>query len=907
VSLLDGITFGSENCLESIDWQIVPVCLKKKTTGEIIYKCSVVAPSFWSQQSVEVTSSKYFYGGKDEAVREKSIQQLIHRVASQVAAWGRDLGYFDTEESNRFYNALCHLFVNQCAAPNSPVFFNCGLSKEYGLSDPHDNKAFWSKDIESGSIVPSTDLMVRPQMSACFVVAVDDNMWSIANMWVQEAMIFKYGSGVGVNRSTLRSAREKLSGGGMPSGPLTFMQVGDRIAQTVKSGGKFRRAAKMEILNADHPDIMEFIAAKSEEEKKALALIREGYSTGLDGDAYSSVFFQNSNFSVRLTDQFMQAYVEGADWETKAVTTGKVVEVLKARDVMSAIASAAWTTGCPGVQFHDTYNRWNTCPASGIIWATNPCAEFVPVGKEGACNLASINVVKFIMEDGSFDYEGFCSAVRLLVIMMDIIVTMASYPSKAIATAANRYRSVGLGYTNLGSALMRLGLPYDSAEGRLYAAALTSCMTASAYQTSQLLAEKLGAFDGYEENAGAMAEVMHMHLNKHEEIVENGVESLGLTCASWLPNPRKTSEVWRSLWRAKRAFRNSAVSCQAPTGTISFYMGADTTGIEPLYAIVTEKALVGGQSMTMVSDSVRPALVRLGYTDEKVEKIMGYVSEHDSLHNCPFLKDKDRPVFACAAGEGTIHYMGHVKMLEAVQPFLSMGISKTVNLPQNTTAKEIEELYVRSWKMGLKSISVFRAGCRQSPLTAGKEKKVESVVRHPTPTQSRPIPERYELPETCRTVRHKFQIGPHKGYLHVGLYDDGSPGELFVTMAKQGSTIRGLLDAFSIAVSNCLQHGVPVNRLVEKFRYMDFEPRGWTPNERIGQARSVVDYIFRWIGIRFLDTKGADVDQSPKGKIVDLSNATPDGGVCAQCGHYPMMRSGTCSVCPRCGTTTGCS
>lgn len=893
--LLEQMFCPVDDPFSTVEWVQRQVTIEDKE-GNVIFDRLVEAPSSWSEQSVQIVASRYFYGTQDDETVEHSIKELIHRVARTIADWAKDDGYLDDADTEMFYRELAWLCLHQYGAFNSPVWFNCGLNQTYGLHDR--KKTAYVYDKSKGSVVKASDTLLNPQCSACFIVSVDDTMESIMELATTEAMLFKYGSGAGTNNSTLRSSHERLSGtNNHSSGPLSFMRIRDQVAAVVKSGGKTRRAAKMELLNIDHPDIMEFIDAKPAEERKAWALIQAGYSEGMNGEAYGTVLYQNSNFSVRIPDRFMRAYEEDAEWETKAVRTRDVVQTYKARDVMREVAQACHMCGDPGVQFRDTFNRWHTCKATGPINATNPCSEFAFLD-DSACNLASLNLKRFVDEFGCFNIEKFQRAVDVFVLAQEVIIDRASYPTRRIAETSHKFRPLGLGFANLGALLMTFGLPYDSDLGREFSAAVTSLMTARAYNMSARLAAKVGAFEGWTENAREMMDVIIMHSKQNTAHVR-GKEKTGF---------ETIFKVAGDLWRENRkatSFRNAQVTLLAPTGTISFMMDCDTTGIEPDFALVKYKTIANGGTMKMVNNSVAPALKNLGYTETQIQAVYEYLRQEETLKGCPVLKEEHMPVFACASGDDAINYMGHLKMMGAVQPFLSGSISKTVNLPESVTVEEIENVYVEAWKMDLKSVALFRDGCKASPLSDGGFRGIE-----------RPVPKRYKLPDTCKSVRHKFEINGHEGYINVGMYDDGTPGELFTTMSKQGSTISGLMDTFSIAVSLLLQHGVPLEYLVDKFAFTRFEPSGWTPNQDIPNARSPVDYIFRWMSQFFLN----QARENANGIKTDLSGVennfeTKDDGtkhvsedvVCKKCGHTPMTRTGSCYTCPSCGETSGCS
>jgi len=860
-------------------------------------KGDIEAPSFWSDNAAQIVAGHYFYGGESDEVKENSIRQLIHRVARSIADWGFEDGYFEDKiERDAFYCELAWLCLHQYGSFNSPVWFNCGLNYVYGIRD-ESSRHFYIWNPKKSRAVIAKDALKNPQISACFIISVADSMDGIMEAAHAEAMLYKYGSGVGINYSSLRSSHERVSGGGLASGPLSFMRISDQIGAVVRSGGKTRRAAAMKLLNVDHPDIMDFIKAKQVEEKKAHALIREGYSSGMVGEAYKTVMFQNSNFSVRVTDDFMQAYKDDGEWETRLVKTGKPFEKHKARAILKRMAEACHCCGDPGIQFHDIFNKWNTCKSSGDIHATNPCVEFAFLN-DSACNLASLNLMRFLKNENgefSFDVERFQKAVTIFVIAQDILVDRASYPTKKIVVNSHKYRPLGLGYTNLGATLMTLGLPYDSDVGREFAAGISSLMSARAYCVSAHLALKeLGSFGGYESNVKSFRKVMRLHKSHNEECTTKKGKFAYLF--------QEADKLWQYVVTAK-AFRNAQVTLLAPTGTISFMMDCDTTGIEPDFSLVKTKRLIEGGSIQIVNQSVEPALHNLGYSEEDASEIIKHLLETGTLVGAPKMKKKHLSVFSCAEGDNAIDCWGHIKMLAAVQPFLSGSISKTVNCSESTTADEIEKMFFEAWKMGLKSVSIFRNGSKISPLTAkGKEHGI-SVLRH--------APKRYKLPDTCKSVRHKFEIGGHDGYFNIGLYDDGEPGELFIKMSKQGSTISGLMDAFAIAVSMGLQYGIPLKDFIDKFSFMRFEPSGYTKFPELGFARSPVDYIFRWVAHEFLkEDKEADFHNTDlSGEDVEKKQELEKVGdelVCPICGHYPLRRTGLCHTCPECGFNNGC-
>ncbi len=820
--------------------------------GTVFEQDDVEAPSGWSQLATNVVASKYFYGelGTDE--REHSVKELVHRVTRTIADWGNADGIFATDEdAERFYDELTWLCVNQYVAFNSPVWFNVGLYHQRGVPGSEGN---YHWDRTRREPVRTLKNYEYPQASACFIQSVDDTMEDIMRLAAAEAMLFKYGSGTGTDLSTLRSSREKLSGGGTPSGPLSFMRVFDQIAGVIKSGGKTRRAAKMQSLRCDHPDIKEFIECKMNEEKKAWALIEQGYDGSFNGDAYASVMYQNANTSVRVTDEFMKAVLDDGEWQTYAVTTGQPVEKYRARELMDGVAEGTHVCGDPGVQYHSTINRWHTCPNSGEICASNPCSEYMFLN-DSACNLASLNLMKFRGADGTFDIERFRAAVRLLIIAQEILVDHASYPNDRICRTSHEYRPLGLGYANLGSLLMSLGLPYDSEGGRAYAAAVTAVMTGTAYATSAELSARLGPFAQFRRNREPMLNVMRMHRSAVDDISAE-------TCPANLRDAARAS--WDEAVAAgrKHGYRNAQATVLAPTGTIGFMMDCDTTGVEPDIALVKYKQLAGGGMLKIVNRTVPLALERLGYDEKQIAAIVAHIDEHDTIEGAPHIQDQHLPVFDCAfrpsGGSRAIHHMGHVRMMGAVQPFLSGAISKTVNMDKEATVEDILNVYVEGWKLGLKAIAVYRDGSKRTqPVNlrkrAPKAKAGEDDELQKQLEAARREPHRHRLPATRPSLTHKFDIAGHEGYLNVGLYEDGLPGELFITMAKEGSTVGGLVDAFATAVSLCLQYGVPLDALVKKFAHQRFEPNGMTMNREIPFAKSIVDYVFRWLGLTFIE------------------------------------------------------
>jgi len=754
---------------------------------------------------------------------------------------------------------------------------------------------------------------------------VQDTMESILGWYRNEGIIFKGGSGSGVNLSRIRSSREPLAGGGTASGPVSFMKAADASAGVIKSGGKTRRAAKMVILNADHPDILDFVRCKEEEEKKAWALINAGYDASLDGPAYGSVFFQNANNSVRVADDFMRAVLEDGEWQTRNVLGGQVAETMQARDLLRQISESTHVCGDPGMQFDTTINDWHTCPNTGRINASNPCSEYMHLD-DSACNLASLNLLKFLNEAGEFDVEGFRHAVDVLITAQDIIVDNSSYPTEPITRTAKAYRELGLGYANLGAVLMSLGLPYDSEAGRHFAGAVTALMCGEAYLQSARIAGQLGPFAGYEKNREPMLGVMAKH-RAYTHKLDSAFVPLELLSAS--------RAVWDEAYAAGRqyGYRNSQATVLAPTGTIAFMMDCDTTGVEPDIALVKYKKLVGGGMLKIVNTTVPRALKRLGYESRETQEVVEYIDEHDTIEGAPHLKDEHLPVFDCAfkpaRGQRSIHYLGHLRMMGAVQPYISGAISKTINMPNEATVEDITEAYLTAWRLGVKAVAIYRDGCKRTqPLNTARAEKAEQ----PAPVvEARPV--RRRLPQDCRSVRHKFDIAGHEGYIHVGLYDDGTPGELFIKIAKEGSTISGLMDTIGILTSMALQYGVPLDVLVSKFSHVRFEPSGFTKNPEIPLAKSLIDYIFRFLGAKFLSSDQHAVvglglpDRSGEAGERALSAATPaalsagadpalveglgfspqsDAPSCADCGAI-MIRNGSCYKCLNCGATSGCS
>jgi ribonucleoside-diphosphate reductase alpha chain len=954
---------------DTTEWEVRSAAIKDENGKVLFEQTNCEIPASWTQLATNVVVSKYFYGDPNNPKeREHSVRQLIHRVTRTIADWGVADGYFDTpEDGERFYRDLTWLCLHQYGSFNSPVWFNVGLYHQYGVVG---TKCNWHYNVSTGELEQPENPYEYPQASACFIQSVGDNMEDIMRLATSEAMLFKFGSGTGTDLSTIRSSREKLSGGGKPSGPLSFMRVYDQIAAVVKSGGKTRRAAKMQSIKVWHPDVMEFIECKWKEEQKAHALIREGYESNFNGEAYSSVMFQNANLSVRVTDDFMEAVSEDKMWKTRWISEKCTAEppTYKARDVLNRMADCAWHCGDPGVQYDTTINKWHTCPNSGRINASNPCSEYMFLDNT-ACNLASINLMKFRRDDGSFDYQGFMTACRLFFIAQEILVDHAAYPTDRIAYNSHLYRPLGLGYSNLGSLIMTAGVPYDSATAHGICGSLTALLHGAANLASAEMAGVVGPFAAYEENAEPMMRVMQMHRNAVEQIDNAGPHYL----------KDAAREVWdRVLDLGRRnGFRNAQATVLAPTGTISFMMDCDTTGIEPDIALVKYKQLAGGGMLKIVNQSVPLGLRNLGYSPEQMVDIEKYVDDRDTIEGAPHLKDEHLAVFDCAFtpanGTRSIRWQAHVEMMAAAQPFLSGAISKTVNMPKDTTVQDIADAYFWGWKLGLKAIAIYRDGSKQSqPLSTKSEGKKAEEAAQSAVTK----PRRERLPDTRNSVTHKFSIAGHEGYINVGLYPDGRPGEVFITMAKEGSTIGGLMDSFGTAISISLQYGVPLEVLVNKFSHTRFEPMGHTNNPDIRFAKSVVDYIFRWLGLTFLASyreeqkakaellsntageiasatkptptpatksngnvtttpvngNGAEVpavSNYTKAKFVGLSDAPPvwsvsttparedsrdaqfakfqgDAPACDSCGSV-TVRNGNCYLCHNCGNSLGCS
>jgi len=902
--------------------------------GKSIYtQLGVRRPDFWSPLAIKVVASKYFWGDIKKGERENSVEQLIGRVSRYIGRQALLQGYFDEANAKILQDEIAAICLNQICVFNSPVWFNAGIweyNKEAGgvsafkwdFKEQKVVRTEQSLKVRGGvrAVVESED---RPQCSACFIQGVEDNIESIMDIQVAEANLFKAGSGTGSNRSKLRSSKEYLTGGGKPSGPISFMKGYDAYASIIKSGGKTRRAAKMEILNVDHPDIIDFIEAKQKEEKKAWALIEQGYSGGMNGEAYASVSFQNCNMSVRVTDEFMRCVKENGEWKTKYVTTGEICETLKAKDILNKIAEGTWICGDPGIQCDTIINKYHTCKNSGRINASNPCSEYIFLD-DTACNLASINLMKFLTLEGNFDFEKLKKTVRYFITAMEIIVDGASYPTEKIAYRSHLFRPLGLGYANLGALLMSFGLPYDSEEGRAVAAAITSIMCGEAYKTSAELAALKGPFPGFAENRQSMLEVIRMH---REHVKDIQVEKMpvylrDLVNVAW--------DCWSESLELgeKYGFRNAQTTVIAPTGTIAFMMDCDTTGIEPDIALVKYKVLSGGGMLKIVNKSVPLALRRLGYRDEQIQKIIDYIDKNDTIEGAPEFRDEHLAVFDCAfkpaKGKRAISYKAHIDMMAVTQPFISGAISKTINMPEDSSIEDIANAYFYAWERGLKAVAIYRENSKKSqPLNT---RKTEGEIVKKEKENERRLGERIKLPQTRKSITHKFDIAGHEGYITVGLYDDGRPGEIFVTMHKQGSTIRGLIDAWATSTSLNLQYGVSASELFNKFRHQKFEPAGFVRNveggelddkmKQIRTATSIVDYVAQFMLQNFGD--GAEKIEFGVGRASDKSLIAEQsslevfepvsGLTCPICGG-PAKRMGNCAiVCTSCKQTTrsGC-
>jgi ribonucleoside-diphosphate reductase alpha chain len=893
-------TVPGRDPFDEVEWELRTAAITGEGGKVFFEQRDVEIPKSWSQTATNVVVQKYFRGRVGTAQRERSVRQLIARVADTITGWGRKAGTFATEgDVAAFRDELVHLLVKQKMSFNSPVWFNVGVED-------------------------------HPQCSACFINSVDDSMDSILTLAKTEGMLFKWGSGTGSNLSTLRSSREHLNGGGTASGPVSFMRGFDSFAGAIKSGGKTRRAAKMVILNVDHPDIEDFVECKAREERKAWALIDAGYDGGFNvaGGAYDTIAYQNANHSVRVTDEFMEAVQRDGEWRTRAILDGRAVDTFKARALLRTIAEAAHQCGDPGMQFDTTVNAYHTCPNTARINASNPCSEYMFLD-DSACNLASLNLRAFQKDNGDLDVAAFRHAVAITTFAQEIIVDFAKYPTDKIGKNSHEFRPLGLGYANLGALLMSRGLPYDSDPGRAYAAVITALMCGAAYAASARVArDATGPFAGYAPNREPFLQVMNKH-RRHVDQID----------AAYVPYD--LMEAARGAWDEalelgrEHGYRNAQATVLAPTGTIGFMMDCDTTGIEPDIALVKYKRLVGGGTIKIVNQTVPEALAKVGYDDAEIKAILGHIDENETIEGAPYLKEEHLPIFDCAfrahAGKRSIHYMGHVRMMAACQPFLSGAISKTVNLPNDCSVEDIETAYVAAWRLGLKAIAIYRDGCKRTqPLSTGNGKKAAKVeppaevVFDMTKPQGPPSAVRRRLPDERHSLTHKFSVGGHDGYITCGLYADGSPGEIFVRMAKEGSTVAGLMDSFATSVSLSLQHGVPLRLLCEKLRGTQFEPRGFTGNPEIPMAKSIMDYIFSWLNLKFLQPK--ELQKEPGPAQLDLprvpvlptaaaAGATPDKQVwvaetdaptCHECGSI-MVRSGACHKCSNCGATSGCS
>ena len=889
-------TIPGRDPFDEIEWESRHALIPGKD-GPAFDQKDVEFPRFWSQTATNIVAQKYFRGRMTSPERERSVKQMVGRVVDTIGGWGRQGGYFaTTDEADTFEAELKAILVNQIASFNSPVWFNVGFEE-------------------------------KPQCSACFILSIDDSMDSILDWIRREGVIFRGGSGSGINLSRLRSSQEQLSKGGYASGPVSFMRGADASAGTIKSGGKTRRAAKMVVLDIDHPDVDEFIWCKAKEERKARVLEQAGYDMSLDSPDWGSIQYQNANNSVRVTDSFMEAVVEGKEWNLTARTDGSVVRTVQARELIKDIAEASWQCADPGVQYDTTINAWHTSPNTGRINASNPCSEYMHVD-DSACNLSSLNLMKFRKEDGEFDVPMFEHAVDVMFLAQEIIVGYSSYPTPEIGRNALKFRQLGLGYANLGALLMARGLPYDSDEGRAYAAAITAIMTGRGYRKSAEIAKRMGPHAGYAENAAAMLGV----ISKHRAAVGN-IKHTDSVPDDMLSAARRAWDDALDLGEVA-GFRNAQATVLAPTGTISFMMDCDTTGVEPDFSLVKSKKLVGGGELTIVNKTVPMALGELGYATREVEEIVAYIDERGSVIGAPHLKNEHYPVFDCAIGERAIHYMGHVKMMGAVQPFISGAISKTVNLPEETTVDEVSQLLIEAWQLGVKAIAIYRDNCKVAqPLSGSKDTSEEGRI-----AQIHALggvvaaPKRRRLPDDRTEVGRKFKVGEYEGYIHVGLFEDGTPGDIFVDIAKEGTTLAGLMNSFMISVSLGLQYGVPLEVYVSKFSHMRFEPSGMTNDADIRIAKSIVDYIFRWMGKKFLtsdqqeeagiltpevkarlaaayaagEASAPQVHDAPPPGQTALFNSWEDAVECSKCGGR-MVRTGSCYTCRDCGTNTGCS
>ena len=882
---------------DAVEWELRDAHIPGRD-GPTFEQKDVEFPKFWSQTATNIVAQKYFRGRMASPERERSVKQMIGRVVDTISGWGREGGYFATdEEADTFEAELKAILVNQYASFNSPVWFNVGFE-------------------------------AQPQCSACFILSIDDSMESILDWIRREGIIFRGGSGSGLNLSRLRSSKEQLSKGGYASGPVSFMRGADASAGTIKSGGKTRRAAKMVVLDVEHPDVEEFIWCKAKEERKARVLEQAGYDMSLNSPDWASIQYQNANNSVRVTDQFMESVIEGKEWNLTARTDGSVVETTDARGLLRQMAEAAWECADPGVQYDTTINSWHTLPNTGRINASNPCSEYMSID-DSACNLASLNLMKFRREDGEFDVDAFEHAVDVVFLAQEIAVGYSSYPTPEIGRNAKAFRQLGLGYANLGALLMARGLPYDSDEGRAYAAAITALMTGRGYRKSAEVARRMGPFAGYQPNAAAMTGV----IAKHRAAVGN-IDNSHSVPGDLLSAARRAWDDALELGEVS-GFRNAQATVLAPTGTISFMMDCDTTGVEPDFSLVKSKRLVGGGEITIVNKTVPMALAKLGYAPTEADEVVAFIDERNTIVGAPSVKTEHYPVFDCAIGDRAIHYMGHVKMMGAVQPFISGAISKTVNLPEEITVDEVSQLFIESWQLGVKAIAIYRDNCKVAQPLSGKTNAGATTLA-PVSGVVGALPQRRRVPEDRMEVGRKFKVGEYEGYIHVGLFDDGTPGDIFVDIAKEGTTLAGLMNSFMISVSLGLQYGVPLEVYVSKFSHMRFEPSGMTNDADIRVAKSIVDYIFRWMGKKFLSTDQqeeagiltAEVkqrlaaayteagDHASAAETMGVAVAAPgqtalfnqweDAQECARCGGR-MVRTGSCYTCRDCGTNTGCS
>jgi ribonucleoside-diphosphate reductase alpha chain len=928
---------------DELDWERRDARITNFRDGSVAFEQrDVEFPVSWSLNATNIVAQKYFRGTVGTPDREWSLRQVVDRVADTITRWGVEGGYFvDEHEADTFNAELKHLLVTQKAAFNSPVWFNIGVNG------------------------------VPQQASACFILSVDDSMDSILNWYREEGIIFKGGSGAGVNLSRIRSSVELLRGGGTASGPVSFMRGADASAGTIKSGGKTRRAAKMVILDVDHPDIEEFIWCKALEERKARVLEQAGFDMDLDGRDSHSIQYQNANNSVRVTDEFMQAVVDDGDWSLREVTSGAVYRTVKARELFRQIAQAAWECADPGMQFDTSINRWHTAANTGRINGSNPCSEYMHLD-DSACNLASLNLLKFLGDDESFDVDGFRHAVEIMFTGQEILVGRADYPTEPIADTSRRFRQLGLGYANLGALLMALGLPYDSDAGRAYGAAITSLMTGHAYEVSARTASRMGPFAGFAENREHMLRVLRQHQEAASRIDEELVEPNLLSAAQ---------ESWDMACELGERYgvRNSQASVLAPTGTIGLMMDCDTTGIEPDLGLVKTKKLVGGGTMSIVNQTVPRALEQLGYGPSEIDDIVAYIDEHKSILGAPHLMTEHLPVFACSMGDNTIHYTGHVRMMAAVQPFISGAISKTVNMPEDVAVEDVEQLHIDAWRMGVKAIAIYRDNCKVGqPLSTTKKEAAVSPTAGSGTTQvvekiiKQPV--REKLPRNRASRTFEFRVADCKGFVTVGEYTDGRPGEIFLKVSKQGSTLAGIMDAFSISVSYGLQYGVPLRNFVEAFTNTRFEPAGITDDAELRIATSILDYIFRRLAVDYLSyeeraelgilttgertqptlpgveetvvetRQGQDVPADPPSidssspTLFDSDGAPKEPSLLERAGvtdagkptgarnpairpvvpssvdapycmqcGVQMQRAGSCHACPSCGSTSGCS